>query len=206
MSDPMNLAAALVAALADLSVVDKGRTAKIPTKDGKSYSYEYADLGDVVKLTRPVLAKHGIVVLTPVEEHGDGLKCTVVILHSSGERLDFGPFPFPHGETAQATGSMVTYYRRYALVSALGMAAGDDDDGAQAHPRQQRADEAPCSTCGEVIPGASSDREPMRVHMIDAHGWVRNEDGTAAPPPRDDTPKAPEDRPDAPNPVELVTA
>ena len=31
---------------------------------------------------------------------------------------------------------MVTYHRRYALVSALGMAAGDDDDGASAKASQ----------------------------------------------------------------------
>ena len=140
MADHKNLAAALVAALAELSVVEKHRMAKIESKTGRDYSYEYADLGDVVKLTRPKLAEHGLVALTPVEEHGTGLKVTVVLLHSSGERMDFGPFPFPHGQTAQATGSMVTYYRRYALVAALGMAAGDDDDGATAvaaPPRQE---------------------------------------------------------------------
>lgn len=150
MSDHPNLAAALVAALKDLSVVDKGRLAKIEMKGGGNYTYEYADLGDVVKLTRPKLAEHGIVALTPVEEHGDGLKCTVVLLHSSGERLDFGPFPFPHGQTAQATGSMVTYYRRYALVAALGMAAGDDDDGASAAPRHANANAANAATAVAV--------------------------------------------------------
>lgn len=129
-----NLAAALVAALTDLTVVEKGRTAKIPTKTGRDYSYEYADIADVVKLTRPVLASHGLAALTPVHEHGNGLACTVIIVHASGERLDLGPFPFPHGKDAQATGSMVTYHRRYALVAALGMAAGDDDDGASAAP------------------------------------------------------------------------
>lgn len=138
-----NLPAALVAALADLSVVEKGRTAKVEMKQGGSYSYEYADLGDVVKLTRPTLAKHGLVALTPVEEHGTGLKVTVVLLHASGERMEFGPFPFPHGQTAQATGSLVTYYRRYALVAALGMAAGDDDDGATAQARQPLAKAEP---------------------------------------------------------------
>ena len=132
-----NIASALVAALADLSVVEKGNTAEIPGKDGKrGYSYSYADIADVVKKTRPVLAAHGLVALTPVHDHGSGLACTVTLLHTSGERLDFGPFPFPHGRDAQATGSMVTYHRRYALVAALGMAAGDDDDGAAAVPRQ----------------------------------------------------------------------
>lgn len=121
------LAEALVAALADLTVVVAGRTA-----DAGSYTYDYADLADVVRRTRPVLATHGLAALTPVHDHGTGLACTVILLHQSGGRLDLGPFPFPHGANAQATGSMVTYHRRYALVAALGMAAGDDDDGASA--------------------------------------------------------------------------
>lgn len=182
MSEHTNLAAALVAALADLCVVEKERTA-----NAGSYSYDYADLGDIVKLTRPKLAEHGIVALTPIEEHGTGLKCTVVLLHSSGERMDFGPFPFSFGKDAQATGSMVTYHRRYALSAALGIAAGAaDDDGATAVPREAPKDEASCSTCGAVISGALSDKEPMRRHKVDAHGWTRNEDGTVAPPPPKD--------------------
>lgn len=129
-SEHPNLAAALVAALAGLSLVEAGHKANAGT-----YSYDYASIADVVKvLTRPVLAEHGLVALTPVKEHGTGLECTVVLLHQSGERMEFGPFPFPFGRDAQATGSMVTYHRRYALVSALGMGVGDDDDGAGAQP------------------------------------------------------------------------
>jgi hypothetical protein len=132
------LAAALVAALSDMTVVEKSRTAKIEKKAGGYYSYDFADIADVVKLTRPVLAEHGIVALTPVHDHGDGLACTVTLVHVSGDRLDLGPFPFPHGRDAQATGSMVTYHRRYALVAALGIAAGDDDDGAEATAAARR--------------------------------------------------------------------
>lgn len=126
-----SLASALVHALADLTVIEKGQTANLGT-----YSYSYADLADVVKRTRPVLARHGLVALTPLHSHGTDMACSVVFVHEGGERMDFGPFPFPHGRDAQATGSMVTYMRRYALVAALGMAAGDDDDGAAAQPRQ----------------------------------------------------------------------
>lgn len=131
MSDQSELATALVAALTDLTVVEKDAHADLGT-----YGYDYATLPGLVKATRPTLAEHGIVALTPLHDHGNGLACSVVLLHSSGERMDFGPFPFPHGRDAQATGSMVTYHRRYALLAVLGMAAGDDDDGAKAVPAE----------------------------------------------------------------------
>lgn len=185
MSDNANLAAALVAALSDLTVVEKGRTAK-----AGAYSYDYADIADVVKLTRPVLKQHGLVALTPVHAHEGELACTVILLHVSGERMDFDPFPFPHGKDAQATGSMVTYHRRYALVAALGMAAGDDDDGAAAAPRQRQIKTAgppTCPKCQQVIAGEG--REPMRAHLVADHGFVRQDDGTVVAPkpqPEDD--------------------
>lgn len=144
MSD--TLASALVAALTDLSVIEKGRKANVG-----SYSYEYADIADVVKLTRPKLAEHGIVALTPVHDHGNGLACTVTLVHTSGETMDLGPFPFPAGRDAQATGSMVTYHRRYALVAALGLAAGDDDDG---HAATQSARQPEPLPAGESVTAA----------------------------------------------------
>lgn len=146
------LTAALVAALADVCVIDAARTA-----DTGKYSYKYADLGDVVRATRPALAAHGIVALTPVHEHCDGLACSVVLLHTSGERLDLGPFPFPHGRDAQATGSLVTYHRRYALLAALGMAAGGDDDDGAAATRSAAAGDGgrSCAVCGEALAGAA---------------------------------------------------
>ena len=162
MTEHDTLAAALVAALADLTVVEKGNTANVG-----SYSYKYADIADVVKLTRPVLHEHGLAALTPVHEHGNGLACTVTLLHTSGERLDLGPFPFPAGRDAQATGSMVTYHRRYALVAALGMAAGDDDDGAAAKPRQEQV--AP------PVPGFRSSLTKAIAGLTDAEREVLRE-------------------------------
>lgn len=169
------LAAALVAALADLTVVEAQRTAQIEHRGGGSHSYKYADIGDVVKLTRPVLAAHGLAALTPIGFHGDGLACTVTLVHEGGETLELGPFPFPHGRDAQSTGSMVTYHRRYALIAALGMAAGDDDDGASARPKERndeptgnvppRAGGPPvCEACGEQITGKAKRHGNGYVH------------------------------------------
>lgn len=157
MTEHPNLAAALVAALADLTAVTKGRTA-----DTGKYSYSYADIADVIADTRPTLAEHGLVALTPIHGHGDGLACTVILLHASGERETFDPFPFPHGKDAQATGSMVTYHRRYALLAALGMAA-TDDDGATAEAR-------PAPAVAPVDPRISRNNAEVLIAKVEAAG------------------------------------
>lgn len=123
------LASSLVAALAELTTIERGRSAKIETKGGGSYSYAYADIADVVSATRPVLAEHGIVALTPVHGSDKGLACTVTLVHTSGEERVFEPLPFVASADPQQAGSAMTYFRRYALLAALGMATVDDDGG-----------------------------------------------------------------------------
>ena len=189
MTEHETLAQALVAALSELTVVEKGRTAKIPTKDGKSYTYDYADIGDVVKLTRPKLAEHGLVALTPVHDYGNGLACTVKLVHVSGETLDLGPFPFDSARDAQSTGSAVTYFRRYALVAALGMAAGDDDDGhkAKAEQRETRPAGLPIGAAKTKLVEHLTGKVPEPVKDHAAAVWEEanpatpvDEDGMAA--------------------------
>jgi hypothetical protein len=136
MTEHPNLASALVAALSSLSVVEKDQTAKVDMKGGGSYSYSYTDLGAIVKRTRSVLADEGLALLQPIVGHEQGLAVQTLLVHTT-ETLDLGLLPFPHGRDAQATGSWITYMRRYALLAALGMATGEDDDGAKALPREE---------------------------------------------------------------------
>jgi hypothetical protein len=49
------------------------------------------------------------------------------ILHESGQFITLAPLRMAAGTTPQATGSAITYGRRYALLAALGLAAEDDD-------------------------------------------------------------------------------
>ena len=131
-----DLAAALVAASAELTGVNKTREASIPTKSGGSYAYRYAALEDVLDTVRPVLAKHGLTITqTAHNQNSDYLKISTSILHRSGQYIVFEPLELPNGRTAQEIGSAITYGRRYHLLACLGLAASDDDDGAAAAPR-----------------------------------------------------------------------
>lgn len=131
-----NLAAAMVKAAGELEDIKRGGSASIPTKSGGSYSYKYATLPDILQAARPILHRHGLVVIQNASEgHGDNVDIGTMIIHSSGEYLVLDPLPMPMGNTAQETGSAITYGRRYQLLAALGLAADDDDDGATAAPR-----------------------------------------------------------------------
>lgn len=157
---------ALVAAQADLPDIPKARTA-----NAGSYSYAYADLADVLNAVRPVLKAHGLAVLQNARTEDSGIGVSTIIVHVSGEQLEFGPLVLPYGGSPQAAGSAITYARRYALLAALGLAC-DDDDGAAAQAAAHTRREHPQPPCngGHADRGAG-DSEPGYVRdLADAVG------------------------------------
>lgn len=138
-----NLATALAAFQADLPSVAKGNTAKVPTKAGGSYSYDYADLTDVSAAILPALAKQGLAWLTALDTADDGnIVLRWELMHGASNEQVSGKVPVGRaGQDWQTLGGAVTYARRYCLVAATGVApGGDDNDGADARagaPRQQ---------------------------------------------------------------------
>ena len=123
---------------------------KTHTANTGTYSYSYADLGATLEAIRKPLAANGLAVLQNVTTNTEAkvVEVETVITHSGGGFLVFGPMSFPATSNAQQTGSGVTYYRRYALSAALGLAA-EDDDGK----------------------GASETRAPVRVSEPEPDPW-----------------------------------
>ena len=124
------LGKALSAAQGELGVAVKGSF-------NPYYKSNYADLGEVWRVARPVLAKHGLSVLQFLVDAGPertGLR--TILLHSSGEwvsevvssRLGAGK-DGKIKDDAQGVGSATTYLRRYGLSACLGIVSDDDDDG-----------------------------------------------------------------------------
>lgn len=152
---------ALAAAQVELENPTKTRTAKVKgvsKKTGKEFemSYTYADIGDVLSSARPVLAKHGISIMqVPLPKNG--MMMLVTRLSHAGQWIE-GDYPVCQiGADHQSMGSALTYSRRYALTAMIGIAAEDDDDGANAaspnrpsHNQQhhQREDREPQASAG----------------------------------------------------------
>lgn len=132
------LAAALVSFQATVPTIPKNRVANIPTKNGGSYSYSYADLTDIWDAIRNPLKENDLAVtqaLAGGSSGWTGIRTTV--WHKSGQNVSETAEMQTQGKTPQEIGSQITYFKRYALSAILGIATDEDDDGNAAS--QERA-------------------------------------------------------------------
>jgi hypothetical protein len=98
------------------------------------FKSRYASLGAVIAASREALAKHGLAILQRPTIVGDLVSVQTTIIHSSGQTLDGGVMSLnlegsDRNSDAQIAGSILTYLKRYAWASVLGIYADSDDDG-----------------------------------------------------------------------------
>ena len=107
-------------------------------KGTQGYGYSYADLPTILSIINPLMSKHGLGFTQMMTELG--LETT--IFHcESGEKIS-SIAQIPQGvqlkgmNDFQVLGSAITYIRRYALSSALGLVTDKDTDasGEQVKP------------------------------------------------------------------------
>ena len=112
----------------------------------------YADLGAVIETAKPIMAANGLAVTQLVGGDGVTISVTTMLMHVSGEWIESTVSITSAEErgksSAQVAGSIVTYLRRYALASVLGLYADEDADGN--HP--QAKDEPAKSTPVAALP------------------------------------------------------
>jgi hypothetical protein len=98
-------------------------------KDTKGHNYTYADLTQIHSIINPILRKHGLCIVQPLDN--EGIK-TILFHVESGESLEsFTIIPkikLGIMNEYQSFGSGVTYYRRYSLSSMLGLITDKDLD------------------------------------------------------------------------------
>lgn len=122
-------------------------------KDTSGYNYKYADLPAIKEIVDPILGKYGLGYIQPI--NGKNIK-TIIYHVESGETIESDtemPIDsiiyeevlktdktgkvttinvikgFEGMNKAQAIGSLITYFRRYALSSMLGIVTDKDTDG-----------------------------------------------------------------------------
>jgi ERF superfamily len=128
------LASALAKAQAELINPEKSLTATIRTGrvgEGER-SFRYAPLSSGLDIVRKALGQHEIATLqtTAIDQNTGIVNLTTTLAHASGEWIASDWPVCPIGETAnpQRMGAALTYARRYALFTLVGIAGEDDLD------------------------------------------------------------------------------
>ena len=133
------MGAAIVAAYGELGHVGKDREGHYGT---------YATLTNVLDTAKPILAKHGLAVMQySVPSDAGSVTVVTTLVHESGDTFSDGGLRMPVPNDPQKVGGGVSYARRYALLTFLGLATDDDDGQAasdairkeeKSHPNSKR--------------------------------------------------------------------
>src|SRR3984957_14338953 len=127
------IAGALAKAQAELSNPEKSLTATIrsPFPRESDRTFRYASLSSGLDIVRRALGKHEIATVqtTAIDEAGL-IRLTTILAHSSGEWVssDWPVCPVTETAAPHRMGAALTYARRYALVTLVGIAGEDDLD------------------------------------------------------------------------------
>ena len=120
----------LVNSLKKLPKTGKVKQTYESKKTGKELTkeYKYTQLDTILD---KIKENNNFALLQPIcfdkEQNKLGIKC--ILIHKSGQSLVSEVFPLKDKEKIQDEGAEITYRRRYALGSFLGVATDDDIDG-----------------------------------------------------------------------------
>jgi hypothetical protein len=128
------IAAALAKAQAELTNPEKSLTATIRASNPRDHdqTFRYAALSSGLDIVRKALGGHEIATVqtTAIDKETDLIRLTTTLAHSSGEWLSSEWPVCPISETAapRRMGAALTYARRFALFTLVGIAGEDDFD------------------------------------------------------------------------------
>jgi len=128
------LAAALAKAQIELTNPEKSLTGTLPGNrpDETGRTFRYASLSSGLDIVRKVLGQHEIATLqtTVIDQDIQTVSLTTVLAHSSGEWIasDWPVCTLSEMAAPRRMGAALTYARRYALFTLVGIAGEDDLD------------------------------------------------------------------------------
>jgi ERF superfamily len=119
--DMGEVAKAFVAAQSDVKNLLK-------SAENPHFRSQFVPLDAVVDHVREVFSTHGMAFIQANSYNENGICITTVAMHESGQWLSDGGLFMPADKNPQKFGSALTYARRYALMTFVGIAGDTDDD------------------------------------------------------------------------------
>jgi hypothetical protein len=138
-----SLAAALAKAQAELVNPEKSLTGTIRSDGprGAEKTFSYAPLSSGLDIVRKTLGQHEIATVqtTAIDQAAGTVNLTTVLAHASGEWIasDWPVCAVADTATPHRMGAALTYARRYALFTLVGIAGEDDVDAPDLLPPEQ---------------------------------------------------------------------
>ena len=128
------LATALAKAQIELANPEKSLIGTIEPQggEGSARQFRYAPLSSGLEIVRKTLGQHEIATVqtTAVDQASGIVNLTTILAHASGEWIasDWPVCPIAETATPHRMGAALTYARRYALFTLVGIAGEDDLD------------------------------------------------------------------------------
>src|SRR5439155_4313127 len=128
------LATALAKAQIELTNPEKSLIGAIEPQrgEGSARQFRYAPLSSGLEIVRKTLGQHEIATVqtTAVDQASGIVNLTTILAHASGEWIasDWPVCPIAETATPHRMGAALTYARRYALFTLVGIAGEDDLD------------------------------------------------------------------------------
>lgn len=132
------------------------------------FKSKYFDINKLLEEVKPVLNELGLVLLQPLENVNGRPAIRTMIIDSESESLELSyiadsTITLPDISDPQKMGSAITYYRRYAIQSLLGLQAEDDDGNLAAKPEPVKKFKSDKEIIAELLNNAS----PMPLVTIE---------------------------------------
>lgn len=120
---------------AECPVIAKNREATKVSGQGTERLYAYADLSQIARTVRPILARHGLSWTWSSEIVEGKMAVTCTVRHRDGHAQRATFLAVITGTSimsdSQKAGAAMTFAQRYSLIQALGLTTAEDDtDGA----------------------------------------------------------------------------
>lgn len=143
------------------------------------FKSKYADLSSVWEAAKGPLTDNGLSVIQSMEL-ADGVPCLATILgHKSGQWIKSMLPMNPGKPDPQSMGSLITYYRRYALSAMVGICPEDDDgERASMQYRDQKMASQPVYQPKETkvksfaVPASESKGDPTDAELQDLYDMI----------------------------------
>lgn len=118
-------------------VIQKNKKADIKSDKG-SYSYKFADLGNIAKAIKASIKECGLSYRWAFKSSNGNLMVTCYISHRDGHteaiEMEAGKDSSGGKNAIQQIGSTQTYLQRYTLIGALGLTTADEDNDGRGAP------------------------------------------------------------------------